>query len=195
MSVPQFTGSSVAPHPGAREFWVLTIRRDANFGGTEATGPWAPIVVCYAQPPTREDFLALTRRVFWMAALTHDLVPCLDRSQWPIVDWMHKRATTDLLDAEGVVVGQVEVSRDCIHVNEGYSRFRCVVDCEAERRAMSGLPKANRALAKSWILDNVNRAREALLADPATIVDDEARSKVAVRILRKLLRDAGLFKS
>lgn len=72
----------------------------------------------FEYPPTRDDFKAVIHSLPWASWMRDEIFPCLDRSQFPLVDWMHKAGSTDLLDDKGQKVGRMEVYRHDLHQNK-----------------------------------------------------------------------------
>ncbi len=90
----------------AKENWLPSFHKPHDFD--------------FRHPPTRADFLQLVRQVPWMATY-EDLLPILEKNDWPMIDYAHKGSTVDLSDSDGKVCGELRVWREFAYQNQQYS--------------------------------------------------------------------------
>lgn len=116
----------------------------------------------FAHPPSRADLIAAIMAVPWSAhAYGETIVPVLrdaTRSQWPMIDWMHKGAHSNLVDEFGRVVGRLNVRRMDLYQNVAY--VTAPVSITEIEAAVRGFRSEKRARAVEHVRDRSNAIRE-----------------------------------
>jgi len=113
------------------DYWRLTIHfwPSAVEAGTQPIktdgfeqGPqfYRAHTIDFDHPPSREEFLAVTREIPWMGVWQDTLLPVVAQNPWPMIDSAHKAAHVDLQNEQGQIVGTLEVRREQRWANQGY---------------------------------------------------------------------------
>lgn len=114
------------------DYWQLTVShwpKAAEIGLTPAIAPsrfadpwlpqwYVPTEIEFANPPSREDFLYVVSRTPWMQVWSKDLLPLIERNDWPMIDHAHKAASAELIDEQGRTAGELKVYRHHLWNNE-----------------------------------------------------------------------------
>ena len=190
MSYSEFWTLTVHYYPEAAKAGVRPIDKQW-FSGEHEPCHYRSRSFHFNKPPSRRDFLTMVQMTYWAYhAWKDDLLPLIEsgKADWPMVDYGHKAARANIIDADGLTVGELHVDRDYQYVAEGYDRIGIFVNCDDRNAVMNRIPKERRDNAYIATLDAGNRIQERIsLADP---------SKVDVRkLIRDELTRAGFFKS
>jgi hypothetical protein len=109
-------------------------------------------------PPSREDFFAVAAKLPWAQGwLDNGLRQDIDRSEWPIVDFMHKAASTEIMNDGEQVVGELRVHREERWENKEYDRGMVAVHLDDLDGVVNRLPKAKRDVARAALRQHENR--------------------------------------
>jgi hypothetical protein len=154
-------------------------------GFPEGDQYYSPHEFHFRLAPGRADFAELIGQLPWAKCwLDSGLRDDVARSEWPIADFMHKAASTSILNAKGQVVGELQVRRYGVWGNEGYDRGMVAVHVDDHDAVVNRLPKAKRDAAKTALRQHENRIRETFLREqPET---DKARRAIIRRVLKGL---------
>jgi hypothetical protein len=163
-------------------------------GFPEGDQYYSPHEFHFRLTPSRADFAELIGQLPWVKCwLDTGLRDDVERSEWPIVDYMHKAAGTEILNAKRQVVGELQVRRYGVWENEGYDRTIAAVHVDDINGVVNRLPKAKRYAAKTAILDHENRIRELNLElQPETA---KARRAIVRRVLKEAADCSAMLKS
>ncbi len=139
----------------------------------------------FRRPPSRDEFLAVVAQLPWAQCwLDNGLGEDIERSDWPMVDYMHKAATSSLMNSNGQVVGELRVQREERWENDGYDRAMVAVHVTEQDAVVNRFTKAKRDAAKMALLQHENRIRESFLRERPTT--DRARRAIIRGVLRSL---------
>jgi hypothetical protein len=154
-------------------------------GFPEGDQYYSPHEFHFQHPPGREDFAEMTGQLPWAQCwLEAGLRDDLARSEWPIVDYMHKAASTSILNDRGQAVGELQVRKYEVWENNGYDRGMAAVHVDNINGVVNRLPKAKRDAAKRALLQHENRVRELYLEKrPET---NKARRAIVRQVLKGL---------
>jgi hypothetical protein len=163
-------------------------------GFPEGDQYYSPHEFHFRLAPGRADFAELIGQLPWAKCwLDSGLRDDVARSEWPIADFMHKAAGTEILNAKRQVVGELQVRRYGVWENEGYDRTIAAVHVDDINGVVNRLPKAKRYAAKTAILDHENRIRELNLElQPETA---KARRAIVRRVLKEAADCSAMLKS
>lgn len=153
---------------------------------------WTPREFLFDRPPSRQDFLDYCKGLFWTYTWDSDVFPAVARSAWPMVDWMHKASHSDLLDAEGRIVGGLRVNHEEVFCGgTGYDRTIVAIPFKIEESITNRLSRENRLPASVVIMKAENRIKESI----SGIEGEKERNDTIRAGIKKALFDAGLRKS
>lgn len=120
-------------------------------------------------PPNRSDFLRAVNRLPWASEAFNrerggiSLIQSLEQSEWPIVDYCHKAAYTDLMNGD-VKVGELEVSYDDVWRATSYDRVQAFSGISILNDVLSKNPSIkDKAAAKQYAYKHENYVRLRLL--------------------------------
>lgn len=84
-----------------------------------------PMDFLFKRLPSKDDFKAMLDSLPWAFHLRERLYPVIDDEQnsWPLVPMTKKRQDYDFFDADGKLVGNIEVSRVDVYTGESYDRL------------------------------------------------------------------------
>lgn len=145
----------------------------------------------FKNPPSREDFLHVVNGTYWMLNNWKDtLLPLIASGTWPMIyrDW-EKGAHADILDAQGRVVGRLDVSREDVWENANY--HTAPIDSDDRAAVLRGLKGDARSAAENAFYGSPvkNRVREKLSKQEFFTTEDVRRE------LRSALVELGLMKA
>jgi len=149
---------------------------------------YRPHTIDFDQPPSREEFLAVTRQFPWMAVWQDTLFPIVAENPWPMIDLAHKAAHVDLHDEQGQIVGKLEVTREERWANEGYSAPFITT---AMIRSVTRLNHRKTQAAVEHVESHLNTIMERV-AQQAGWTDETVKAEIRkVLVEGGFLRDAG----
>jgi hypothetical protein len=145
---------------------------------------YRPHDIDFDHPPSRADFLEIVQQTPWMSVWEKDLLPLVQRNDWPMIDGAHKGAHVDLMD-EGRKVGELKVWRQECFVNMPYQTPFIRLDTIS--RAFRGV--RGHEAARKVIQARENRIRE-MVTNSGEVTED-----AVVRAIHTVLQEAGLRKT
>lgn len=74
-----------------------------------------PKKLLFNYPPTREDFIGVLKRYAWSKNLLDRFLEFSPHTQWPVICAGYKGASSEIINANGRVVGQLEVWRETLY--------------------------------------------------------------------------------
>lgn len=88
---------------------------------------YRPYEFYFESPPTRNEFLEVVRLTPWAShAWSNTLVPVIAINPWPMLDWLNKSSSQNLIDSNNLLVGRINIHREEVHVNTGMNRDFCI---------------------------------------------------------------------
>ncbi len=148
-------------------------------------GYYKPTSFDFDYPPSRQDFADLVAITPYLHG--QDFLLVLATNDWPMLGYGMKAASTELQDAQGRIVGKVEVCKQPLH--HGGSYYPIGVDMKTRDGIVNRLPKDEREDAKRLI-----RNRENYILEQVTTNGSLDQENVAY-VIRCLLNEAGLLKT
>jgi hypothetical protein len=183
-------------------FWSLTVHyypaaaaaglRPVENESFALDGPqyYRPHRFDFANPPRREDFLAVCRKLPWTHVWNDTLLPVLERNPWPIMDSFHKANSQDLFDEQGRQVGRLNIYKEEAWLNRAYlcPHVSSVGDIATRLINRMYRDPAERRAAKDFLLTQENRIREELVN--TQLPDLEDIHSVMKKVLKKRKNEA-----
>ena len=145
---------------------------------------YRPHDIDFDHPPSRADFLEVVQQRPWMSVWQEDLLPLIERNDWPMIDYAHKGANVDLMD-EGRKVGELKVLRQECFMNTPYQTP--FIGLDNINHALRGV--RDREAAKQVIRARENRIQE-MVTNGGEVTED-----ALVRAIHAVLHEAGLRKA
>ena len=165
-----------------KDYWRLSIN---YWPSGKRTGDDHGHEFHFANPPSREDFLALFSELLWMSAYEKNLRPAIESNPWPMIDYAHKAASADLV-VDTIVVGRLTVCKQTVWENDAYNAP--FITCELIKKVTQRL-KGDREAAAKYLDGRGNEIRERCSKLPAGCEDAVVRS-----VMRNILREGGYLK-
>lgn len=156
-----------------KTIWSLTVKPAENHRET---------VFHFQHPPSREDFIALTKKLPWTSVWDDTFLPVVAEHDWPMIDFAHKAASVFLPDG-----GSLQVRKVSIYVNEKYTAP--LVSIDARDAVVRHLPADKRDDAHKVLRERENRIQERIVES-----GDYSDQRVAYEI-RLILHEARLLKT
>jgi len=171
--------------PNATENNVKPVHSRAFVEEDDYPGYYRPTSFDFSSPPSRQDFADLVAIIPYLHG--QDFLLVLATNDWPMLSYGMKAASTELQDAQGRIIGKVEVCKQPLYHGGSYSPIG--VDMATRDGIVNRLPKDKREDAKRLI-----RNRENYILEQVTTNGSLEQENVAY-VIRCLLNEAGLLKT
>ena len=140
----------------------------------------------FDNPPSRADFLAACKMMYWTSVWEGTLFPVLASNPWPMISYAKIGASVDLVDSAGKVVGRLEIRQYDRWENRPYNAP--FITWDTIQRAASIRNNVKDA-ARKYIDAHEHEIMEALASLPNWSDAD------LLQEIRKSLMDGGFLKS